>query len=190
MAIPAHKTAYFIVVQPHLLRIFELLLNTPPSPNSPSHALKRRAQRCIHQVVGLLCRLVRNPANEYPVLSIVFPPIQNGNTGPIEEERSFRTRFYTELLPILLSHEEVLCLGHGHQLASFSSHDPNLFCAGNCECKGVMVVFQPGSQIKFVALKGICYYQSMGIWASYRRSIIRRANSHLVEKRTASGMPA
>ncbi len=64
MAEPAHKTPNFIVIQPQILGILELLLNTPSRPKGPSHHLKRGANRSEHQVIGLLCRIGRNPANE------------------------------------------------------------------------------------------------------------------------------
>src|SRR5438876_6628541 len=64
MAEPADKTADFILVQTEILRILELLLNTPSGSNGPSHHLKCATSRPEHQVIGLLAGIALKPTNQ------------------------------------------------------------------------------------------------------------------------------
>jgi hypothetical protein len=82
------------------------------------------------------------------------PSMQNGQTRPLEKQRSFCARLHTQAPPILLVHESLLCLCHREMRASLGSHHANLFGRGDRKSKPVVVVFQPGAQIQIVAIHG------------------------------------
>ncbi len=63
------------------------------------------------------------------------PAMQDGQAGPLEQQRSFGTRLHTEALPLLLGDEPLLSLRYGQQSASFGSQDPNLFGQGDREAQ-------------------------------------------------------
>jgi hypothetical protein len=75
MAEPADKTADFVVVQPQIFAILELLLNTPSGSNGQSHDLKCGANRSEHQIIGLLGGIVRNAANQSPMALVILPSV-------------------------------------------------------------------------------------------------------------------
>jgi site-specific DNA recombinase len=129
--------------------------NTPAAAYRPGHHLKRSASRAEDQVIRFVCWVRWDATNEQPMLPIVFPAVQDGQTCPLKKQWSFGARLHTEALPVLLVDKALFCLCHCQQSASFGSHYPNLLGRGDRKRKPVVVLFQPGAQIQIVAIHGI-----------------------------------
>src|SRR6266568_2243710 len=136
--------------------------NPPSASHRPGHHRKRGASRAEDQVIGLLWWVRWDAANEQPMLPVIFPAIQDGQTRPLEKQRSFCARLHTEAPPLLLVDEPLLGLRHRKQSASLSRHDPKLLGRGDRQGKPVPVVFQPGAQVQIVAIHSIGHHPGDG----------------------------
>src|SRR5712691_3445271 len=99
VAIPADEAPDFVVSKPHVFARFKIFLNMPPCSNGLYHRLYCRCRRSPDQVVGLLFRIADGATNEQPMACVVLPLMQEKDTCPIKQARTFRALTHRETLP-------------------------------------------------------------------------------------------
>jgi hypothetical protein len=112
MAIPADEATNFVLSKPQSFAGFKIILNAPSGSDCLYHLLECCPTGAQDKVVGLACGVIDASANEQPMASIILPPMQDGDTGPIEEPWACGAIAHREPLPILDLEQKRLDLAH------------------------------------------------------------------------------
>src|SRR6266851_5991105 len=153
--IPTSPASDFVILQTHFFPCLETFFNFPPLPNRLDHLRKRGAYWGKDEVIRLVLRIVQRATDEQKVLPVIFTSMQHGHDCPIKEPRSFGAVAHRDPLPILGVKQKRLGLGHRHPFATLARLYFHRFRAGNGQDVGVMMGFQPGTQIPIPAVDGI-----------------------------------
>ena len=163
MAIPADEAAHLVVIQSQIFGRFKIFLDMPACPDGRHHLLQRGPWWSKDEVVGLLLRIGEAATNEQPMVSILFPLMQDGHGCPVKEPGAFGPFTHREALPILVMQQESFHFADFHPSASpIRSHYPNGFIAGDRQHVGIAMRLQPGAQVQVAAIDRIGHHPGDG----------------------------
>src|SRR5450631_2334445 len=156
MAIPPDATAYFIVVEPKIFRIFQIHFDTPACSNGQNHRLQTGLRRGEDEVVRFLERCVEAPTDDEKVASVDDGAMDLCHDGPIKESLPFGSLTHTQALPLQGPiWQQALDGGHLAHPVSQDRVDTNHFLVRDRKCKGKTLVVQESTQVRTVPIDGI-----------------------------------
>jgi hypothetical protein len=101
--VPTDEATNLVVIQSHVFGVFKILFDMKAGANGPHHLLQGGFWWGEHEIVALLLRISDTAADEKPMASIIFPLVQHGNDGPVEEPGPFGSLTHPEAVPILFA---------------------------------------------------------------------------------------
>src|SRR5258708_1094342 len=77
-----------VSVQPHAFGVLEFLFNTPSGSNGLDHLWQGGSFWGKNKVICFLMRISEAPPNEYPMVPIIFPLMQQEYASPVKKSRT------------------------------------------------------------------------------------------------------
>src|SRR5712691_6448192 len=158
VTIPADEATHFVVIESHVFACFKILFNAPPRSNGLDHRLYCRCRRSEDQVVGLLFRIAQRATYEQPMSCVVLPVMQERNTCPIKESRTFRALTHRKTLPLLgFEHQGFDLTDFDLPAASVRGAHPHRLITSDSKHIRVAMGFQPRAQVEVVSIDRVSH---------------------------------
>ena len=147
MAIPSHKAAHFVVIEPQIFPILKIFFNAPATSQSGDFGLQSGVGGCEDEVIGQIRGGKGGAADEQGVPAIVSALMQHGRTDPIKEAGTFTSLTHRESLPRVGWQQRwyLADLQVAHSPSRYLEYDR--FITGHSAYVAIVMGFQPGAQV-------------------------------------------
>src|SRR5512135_244637 len=163
VSVPASEAANLIVIQSEVFGVFKILFNVPAGANGRHHLWQGGCLWGKNEVVRFLVGIGEAAADEHPMASIIFPPMQHGYSRPVKQSGTLGAFTHREALPIKGSKPEGFYFTDLHASAlTIKRQYSHRLITGNDQHIRVLMGFQPRTQIQIAAIDRISHHPGNG----------------------------